>query len=229
MRRIISLLTLLLLCAAPALAQDTKAELQARFKARDAELRELKRDGKVGETIDGYADAVDPRAIDENTTIFLAEENKDRRSLYQIIADEINAENPDAKVQATPATVAARNALRNFERAAPHEFLRVAKSHWIRVKDFPRFQRLTKLKTQGKVGETPDGLIEVVKPEDRADAAISSLVKEENDVRSAEYRALAEKEGVEPSGVAKRMAKRNSENARIGDMLKNEDGTWKKK
>jgi uncharacterized protein YdbL (DUF1318 family) len=228
---ILAAVLVLLAPAAPVHAQPTptKAELQARFKSRDAEVRELKREGRVGETIDGYVDAVDAATADARVADLLSQEDKDRRLLYQILADEINRDLPDAKVKATPETVAMRNALRNIERAAPNEWLRVAKGHWIRVKEFPRFQKLTKLKTQGKVGETPGGLVEPVNPADSADAAISAVVKEENDARTAEYKALAEKERVDVAVVAERMAKRNHDNARIGDMLKNTDGSWRKK
>lgn len=212
---------------APAHAQPSKAELQARFKSRDAQLRQLKQQGRVGETIDGYVDAVDSAAAaDPKIADLVTTENEDRRLLYQVLADEINRDLPPDKARATPQTVAARNALRNVERAAPDERLRVAKAHWIRVRDFPRFQKLTRFKTQGKVGETPAGLVEIVKP---GDAEAAALVKEENDARAAEYKALADEERVEPSVIAQRTAKRNYENARIGDMLKNDDGTWRKK
>ncbi len=223
---------LVVLASAPAQAQPapTKAELQARFKSRDTELRDLKRQGRVGEAIDGYVDTVDDAAVaDPKIADLVGQENKDRRLLYQILADEINRDLAPDKVKATPETVAMRNALRNVERAAPNEWLRVAKGHWIRVKEFPRFQKLTRLKTQGKVGETPAGLVEIVNPADRADPAISAVVKEENDARTAEYKALAEKEGVDVTIVAERMAKRNYDNARIGDMLKQSDGSWRKK
>ncbi len=52
--------------------------------------------------------------------------------------------------------------------------------------------------------------------------------QDENDARKAEYKALAEKEGVEVPVIVQRMTRRNYENARIGDMLKNDDGSWRK-
>ncbi len=233
MTRLVSILAAALVLLAPAglaQAQPDKAELQARFKARDADLREQKRQGRIGETIDGFVDVVSepdrdyPRIAD-----LVTGENEDRRVLYQILADEINRELPADKARASPATVAKRNALRNIERAGPQEWLRVAKGHWIRVKEFPRYEKLTKLKTQGKVGETTEGLVEVVTLDARSDPEVVAVVKEENDARTAEYRDLAAKENVQARVIAERTARRNFENARIGDMLKDKGGAWRKK
>lgn len=226
------LCALLTVCAAvtPARGEPTKDELKAQFKAREARLLDLKQRGQIGETIDGYVEAVDAApAGDQRIAALVRDENGDRRALYQILAGEINTENPDAPVQATVETIAVRNALRNIERAGPDEFLRVAKHHWIRVKDFPRFQVLTRLKTQGKVGETPAGLVEAVRDADRADKALAGVVDEENARRTAEYKALAEKEQADVQVIVQRMAKRNLENARVGDMVKDDKGAWRKK
>ena len=214
--------------ALPAVAQPSKADLRQKFQAREPQLRELKRAGRVGEAIDGYIDAVDASGGSSAATL-IKEENDDRRRLYQILADEINAENPQAKVKATFETVAVRNARRNIERAGPDEFLRVGKDHWIRVKDFPRFEAVAKLKAQGKVGETGEGLVEAVKPEDRNTPQIARAVDEENAARTAEYKALAEKERVDAQAVARRTAQRNFGNARVGEWLKDTGGAWRKK
>ena len=211
-------------------AQPTKDQLKEQFKSRDAELKALKKKGQVGETIDGYIDAVDSAAAsDAAITSLLAAENKDRRDLYQLLADEINKENPKAPVKATMETIASRNAIRNIEHAGPDEFLRVAKDHWIRVKDFTRFQKITKFKTQGKVGETSAGLVEIVQAADKADKSLAAAVEEENARRTAEYKLLAEKEKPDSASIAKRAAARNIENARIGDMIKEDSGSWRKK
>lgn len=231
-RLMFALLALLTLCpvAMPAQGQPTKDQLKGTFKAREADLQDLKRRGQVGETIDGYVGAVDAEAAgDQRTAGLLRDENGDRRVLYQLLADEINRENPQAPVKATIDTIAVRNALRNIERASPDEFLRVAKDHWIRVKDFPRFQELTKLKTQGKVGETPAGLVEIVQDADRSDGALAGLVDEENARRTAEHKARAAEERVGVPVIVERAAKRNLENARIGDMVKDERGAWRRK
>ncbi|MBC7835830.1 MAG: DUF1318 domain-containing protein [Phycisphaerales bacterium] len=216
--------------ASHAHAQPTKEQLKGQFKARETELRNLQQRGQIGETIDGYVDAVDARAAGEDSIArLLSDENRDRRALYQLLADEINKENPQAPVKATLETIATRNALRNIERAGPDEFLRVGKDHWIRAKDFPRFQRLTQLKTQGRVGETAGGLVEIVKDGDRADKSLIAVVEEENSRRNTEYSALAAKERVDAADIAKRVGQRNVQNARIGDMVKDDRGAWRKR
>ncbi len=214
---------------APADAQPPKDQLKAQFKAREADLRALKQRGQVGETLEGYVEAVPGASADESAAKVVSDENADRRRLYQILADEINKEHPDAKVKATIETVAVRNAARNIENARPDDFLRVAKDNWIRVKDYPRFQKLSTLKAQGRVGETAAGLVEAVKPEDKSVESVDAVVRDENSRRNAEYKALAEKERVDASVIAKRMAARNIENARVGEMLKDEGGSWRKK
>jgi len=233
MNRFICLLAaLLVLCliSAPLHAQTPKDELKVRFKGREADLGSLRQQGRVGETIDGFVDVVDVKApLDEHVSKLVGEENTDRRLLYQVLADEINKEHPENKLKATIETVAVRNARRNFERAGPTEFLRVAKDHWVRAKDFPRFEKLTTLKTQGKVGETSTGLLEFVQAADRSDATAARLLEEENTARTAEYRALADKERVEVSAIEMRMANRNFENARVGDMVKDDRGSWRRK
>jgi uncharacterized protein YdbL (DUF1318 family) len=229
MKRFITILSILaaLLAASAALGQ-TKAELKQRFKDRAADLQKQKERGVIGETIEGYVAVVDDDAATQDTRDLLENENKDRRRLYQILADEINEENPDADVKATPGLLAMRSARRAIGRAGPDEWLLVEKDHWIRMRDFPRFEELRKLKTQGKVGETGEGMVEIVKPEDQNDKDIAPLVKEENRAREEEYKALARDENVDVETIVKRMVKRNFDNARIGDYLKDENG-WRKK
>jgi uncharacterized protein YdbL (DUF1318 family) len=45
----------------------------------------------------------------------------------------------------------------------------------------------------------------------------------------AEYKAIAQREGSDPAAVAKRMGRRNLENALVGDMLKDDGGAWRRK
>lgn len=232
MRFITLIIAALVAATAPAdsaFAQPSKAELRAQFKAREGQLRELKKTGRVGETLDGYVDFVETAGpADTGTRSLVDDENKDRRALYAILAAEINTEHPDAKVKATPETVAVRNARRNIERAGPDEFLRVSKHRWIRIRDFPRFERITKLKAQGKVGETEEGLVEAVRPDDGANSAFAKDIQDENAARTAEYRAIAQKDRAEPDAVARRMGRLNIEAARVGEMVK-EGGRWRKK
>jgi uncharacterized protein YdbL (DUF1318 family) len=79
-------------------------------------------------------------------------------------------------------------------------------------------------------GSLEDVFRQVARIKDRLSAALTiAKVNEENSTRTAEYKALAEKEHVDVSAIVKRMAKRNLENARIGDMVKDESGTWRRK
>lgn len=235
MTRLVAFLVTSLVLSAPALAtpapfQPTKDQLRDQFAARAAQLRDMKQRAVVGETIDGYVDPVDPAAAsDKAIEALVRDENADRRRLYEILADEINAENPQARVKATRDTIAVRNALRNIEKAAPGERLRVAKGHWIFARDYPRYERLMQLKAQGKVGETTEGLVEAVKPEDAGDPGVSAIVTQENAARNAEYAATAQRERTQPGEVATRMARRNVENAKVGEMIKDAKGAWQRK
>ena len=95
------------------------AELRKKFKERLPKLHELKQQGIIGETYEGYVDFVKEKKSDAATLV--DEENADRKELYKLIA---------AKTGATPETVAEQNAKRNFEKAAPGEFLKDANGKW---------------------------------------------------------------------------------------------------
>ena len=72
----------------PSSGQDLD-ELQARFRARYAQLLQFKRDGKIGETFRGEVEAVDSAYLsDPALKTILNEENKDRQALYATLAKE---------------------------------------------------------------------------------------------------------------------------------------------
>ena len=101
---------------------DRKAELKERFRSRDQRLDAYKKDGKIGETTEGFIEAVKKAYLDDETLARLVkEENADRKELYAIIAKETNA---------TPEVVADQNARRNFQRARPGEWLKAASGEW---------------------------------------------------------------------------------------------------
>jgi uncharacterized protein YdbL (DUF1318 family) len=101
---------------------DRKAELQDRFRSRDQRLDAYKKDGKIGETTEGFVEAVKKAYLDDDTLARLVkEENADRKELYAIIAKETNA---------TPEVVAEQNARRNFQRARAGEWLKAASGEW---------------------------------------------------------------------------------------------------
>lgn len=103
---------LLILACAPAMG-DELDELKQRFQARYPALEQLKHAGVIGETDGGLVEAV--RAVDAAASRLIREENSDRLRLYAILAQQ----------QGVPsAVVAQRNAMRNFERAGPGEYLK---------------------------------------------------------------------------------------------------------
>jgi uncharacterized protein YdbL (DUF1318 family) len=115
----VSLIALSLSAAATA---ATKAELQARFEKRYPQLLEYKRDGKVGETMEGMIEAVDKKYLsDKKLSDLIEDENADRKELYRIIAREENT---------TPEKVAERMAQRNYERARSGEYLKDRDGKW---------------------------------------------------------------------------------------------------
>ncbi len=133
------LATLLLVLAPSALAgEDKKDELEKlkqRFKERYPVLLDLKDAGKVGETHEGLAKAVKEQYLDDKAnpdaedgrTVkeFLAAENKDRRRLYELIAEEVDT---------TPEKVARRDAQRRFEKAEPDHYLKLEEKGWVQKK-----------------------------------------------------------------------------------------------
>ena len=109
------IVALLLAPAALRAAADApdEAALQKRFKARHSQIQQLKSDGVIGETSEGYVEFVDKK--DPKAADLVAEENADRKVLYKLIAD---------KEEITVELVAKRAAKRNFDRAKPGEYLK---------------------------------------------------------------------------------------------------------
>jgi uncharacterized protein YdbL (DUF1318 family) len=67
----------------------TKQELQARFEKRYPQLLTYKRDGKVGENMQGLVEAVKREYLDDKTlSRLLDDENADRKELYKLLAAE---------------------------------------------------------------------------------------------------------------------------------------------
>ena len=94
-------------------------DLQERFKQRLPKLKELKKQGIIGETYEGYVDFVKGKPKDAEKLV--KEENADRKELYTTIAQ---------REGTTPEKVAERNGKRNFTKATPGEFLRDADGKW---------------------------------------------------------------------------------------------------
>lgn len=117
----IGALGLAMVSPAVADSEKEKAQLRERFKERYPALRQLKADGFVGETSEGYIAGVNNQALDQRASGLVEAENADRRRLYQILAQELGAD-----VQ----TVALQNAQRNFQKAAQGEYLRDPQQQW---------------------------------------------------------------------------------------------------
>ena len=93
-----------------------KDRLRARSEERYPDIQRYKSAGKVGETSSGYLEAVKKDYLDDSALKKLIdEENRDRKSLYALIADE---DGTDASL------VAKRAAKRNIERAHKGEYVK---------------------------------------------------------------------------------------------------------
>ena len=117
MTALVTIFALLLAPATSAVAADAKgdeAALQKRLRARYPQVRQLKVEGVIGETSDGYVDVV-PKRESKAAAELVGEENADRRAAYKLIADK---EGVDVDV------VARRAGKRNFERADAGEWLK---------------------------------------------------------------------------------------------------------
>lgn len=106
------------LCLAAEIDQRIDA-LQEKFEHRYPELRELKKNGVIGETAEGFVAFVKGETAGAEEIV--NEENADRRTLYALIAE---------KEQTTEQKVAERNARRNFRNAEPGDHLRDKDGRW---------------------------------------------------------------------------------------------------
>jgi uncharacterized protein YdbL (DUF1318 family) len=112
-RVLAALLALLLVPAFARAAADDEATLQKRFKERYPQLRQLKSDGVIGETSEGYVDFVDKK--DAKAADVVKEENDDRKALYKLLAE---------KEGTTAEKVAEIAGTRNLKKAKPGEYIK---------------------------------------------------------------------------------------------------------
>jgi hypothetical protein len=99
---------------------DELNDLKQRFQQRYPQLMKAKAAGTIGETSAGHVDAV-KGSLDGELSKVVAAENADRDKLYKILAD---------KEGTTPAHIAERNAIRNFEKARSGEYLKGRDGQW---------------------------------------------------------------------------------------------------
>jgi uncharacterized protein YdbL (DUF1318 family) len=114
-------------CSLPTDAQEPLKDIQNSMKERYKVLQALKAEGNVGETPDGWVEAVhEEQAEDEVIKQIIHDENADRAELYKIIAQRTNT---------TPEEVGKQNALRIFKKADPEEFFKGKDGKWRQKKD----------------------------------------------------------------------------------------------
>ena len=90
-----------------------------------------------------------------------------------------------------------------------------------------RLPRIQELKKDGLIGENQQGYLEAV--QSNLPAADKELIEAENADRKSVYEAIARQQGTTAELVGKLRAKKIFEQAKSGEFLKQEDGTWKKK
>ena len=90
-----------------------------------------------------------------------------------------------------------------------------------------RLPRIQELKKDGLIGENQQGFLEAV--QSSLPAADKELIEAENADRKSVYEAIARQQGTTAELVGKLRAKKIFEQAKSGEFLKQEDGTWKKK
>ena len=110
-----------LICFGAVARADRMSELQQQFKQRYPEIKKLKSAGQVGETSQGTLEAVNGKNLDSSAQNLVSQENADRHERYDLIAKKENT---------TAELVAERNGKRNFDRAAPGEYLKDKDGHW---------------------------------------------------------------------------------------------------
>jgi uncharacterized protein YdbL (DUF1318 family) len=104
------------LLAPDAKNQKEKDRLAARSESRHPQIRRYKSDGKIGESSTGYLEAVKKDYLsDDALKQLIDDENKDRKALYTILADEDGID---------VGLVAKRAAKRNIGQALAGEYVK---------------------------------------------------------------------------------------------------------
>lgn len=116
---------LALAIASPAHAAK-KDDLQKRFKDRLAQIDQLKADGKLGETWEGWVETVDNAKLTEKQQKVVDAENADRKELYGILADE---------QKTTAEKVGQINGARNYKNLQKGEWFKPKNGKWIQKKE----------------------------------------------------------------------------------------------
>lgn len=124
-REILLLAIACLVMGAVAGQAQTRDQVVESMKARFPELTEAKNRGQVGEAWSGLAGLVDSSAPDAVKQM-VENENRDRRSLFQMIARETGSSLEE---------VARQNRIRMYRLADDHHFVQDSNRRWVRRKD----------------------------------------------------------------------------------------------
>ncbi len=90
-----------------------------------------------------------------------------------------------------------------------------------------RLPRIQELKKQGLIGEDHQGYLAAV--QSSLSAAEKTVVDDENSDRKSVYEAIARQQGTTAKLVGELRAKKIFEQAKSGEYLKKEDGSWSRK
>jgi uncharacterized protein YdbL (DUF1318 family) len=203
-----------------------RAELKKRFEERFERLTRWKEQARIGETFDGWIEALHEDLLTGEQRDVVAAENADRKALYALIAERVDESGEDKRVP--PRIVAERNARRNFEKAEPDHLLKVSEGYWIAKRDLARASDITRLKRTGEIGETSDGLLGVVNT--RPNDEVRALVDKENAARREIYREASRKlEKTSEDEVGRNAGKSTRDNLEPGQYYQSRNGDWEKR
>ncbi len=209
--------------SATASAQDSLDALQQRFKERYRDIFEQKRDGKVGETFDGYVALVAEVYRDDGLDALLKSENRDRDKLYELMAKQLRESLSEQERKAvTPVIIALRNAVRNFQNAKPAEYLKMSDGVWVQKRNEIAYGQILELKQEGMIGETAGGELAVR----TGDVAVARLIEQENDRRRMLYEKIAKAGGQPVEAVAEKRGRELFKAARPDDWLLTSGNRW---
>ncbi len=108
-------------------AAETRDELKKKFEKRLEDIQKHKSAGKVGETHEGYVEALKEKYLeDKDLKKIVDAENADRKTLYGIIAKEQSTD----KKKMTVAEVGNNNVKVKFEKAGPAEYFKAKDGKW---------------------------------------------------------------------------------------------------
>ena len=125
------MLALTIVCVAASVvtaAGETEADLKKKFEKRNDEIVKAKDEGKVGETHEGYLEALKEETLKKDKALkkLIEEENKDRKKLYKIVAKKQSTEKEKMTVEAV-----AKAAVKvKFSKAGDKEYFKGKDGKW---------------------------------------------------------------------------------------------------